>query len=134
MDQLFTLGGHLLRCVRAVAAIVCASVFLCSGANAEVGIQDLVGYWHIPQNRGVLLVTRRGEWHHPKFGYAKILRGSGAADVEVEYALWQTKCSYTVNMTDGGRGFILGAAHPSEALSPEDAERCPTGLFKAADR
>jgi hypothetical protein len=111
------------------AAAICGVLSLGSPPAAAVELQDLIGDWSNPDTNERLTIRDNGDWYHPKYGRAKIRRGTDASDIAVFYEGIETKCSYRVSIADRGRTMILAAAD-----TRQDSDRCPAGRFKFIDR
>ena len=111
------------------ALLLSGLILQASEPAAAVDMRDLVGEWSIPDSHETLTIRRNGDWYHPKYGRAKIRRGSDASDISVFYEGIETKCSYRVSFADAGNTLIFASAD-----SRQDGDRCPTGQFKSVDR
>jgi len=108
-----------------IALVLIGLLGLISQPASAVNMRALVGDWAIPDTNETLSINGKMEWHHPKYGGARIRRGNNSADIRVFYQGNETKCSYRVSIADRGSTLILASAD-----SRQDSDHCPTGHFK----
>jgi hypothetical protein len=89
----------------------------------------LAGDWMLPDGDGVLVISAKGDWTHPRHGVARIREATDQADINVFYANGDVRCSYRANLSEGGKTLMLFAAD-----TLQDSSYCPTGELKSAKR
>jgi hypothetical protein len=101
-----------------------------SAAPAEQApANPLAGDWMLPDGDGVLVISAKGDWTHPRHGVGRIRMATDQADIAVYYTNGGVQCSYRVSLAEGGKTLMLFAADQTQ-----DASYCPTGELKRANR
>jgi hypothetical protein len=97
-------------------------------SSTQAANNALAGEWLLPDGGGVLVISAKGDWLHPRYGAARIREASDEADIKVFYQ-GGDRCSYRTRWADGGKTLILT---PTD--NTQDSSYCPMGELKMADK
>ncbi len=98
-------------------------------APAQASGHPLAGEWFLPEGDGVLIISVKGEWIHPRHGVGRLREANDEADTKVFYNNGGFRCSYRTSFTDGGKTLVLMAAD-----NTQDSSYCPAGELKSAKK
>jgi serine protease len=97
--------------------------------QAPAPANPLAGQWFLPDGDGVLVISPKGDWTHPRHGVGRIREATDQADIAVFYASGSAQCSYRASLAEGGKTLMLFAADTTQ-----DPSYCPSGELKSANR
>ena len=96
---------------------------------AQAPANPLAGEWFLPDGDGILVISPKGDWTHPRYGVGRIREATDQADISVFYASGSAQCSYRASLAEGGKTLMLFAADATQ-----DSSYCPSGELKSANR
>ncbi len=98
-----------------------------AAAPPQAPENPIAGQWFLPDGDGILVISAKGEWLHPKHGVGRVREANDEADIKVFYNNSSIRCAYRISFSDGGKTFIL-----SPADATQDPAYCPSGELKSA--